>query len=524
VGDADFVPGLLEAFKHERDAHARLACARALCTHIPEESLDDLELLLADDSAAIRAEALARRYAARRDDTEAFTRMSQGTPSDREGVAHALSRVDVPQQGLLLDGLLKDASLEVRRAALRAAGRSYEPAHLPHVLAALDQRSLGKQAADVLEAWPASVSIPALENAARDGTTRRRRRIALSALGRVAHPDAVRALLSFIDDGSEDVRKVALRALLRQRARGADLASGRIKLLATARSEFMRAQWADLAALRVGTGNLSPSRTRIVTSELSFLAKKSEERLYGWLALVYPREDILRAQRTLIGNDRKARAFAFEILEQRLDGPLKRDVLPWLRGSPSERATLSEKALRLPGNARVRDVLLTSSELPARWLSVYLGFATYPNLEVPSMSVLETMFVLRTVELFSQLSSEELRAVAELAETAHYDAAAVIFREHDSGDALFILLRGEVEVSRDGKSVAVLSDGECFGELALLDRGVRSATVTARSACELARIRAEDFHDLLDEVPSIARAMLQILARRSTGMLNKAPG
>ena len=69
--------------------------------------------------------------------------------------------------------------------------------------------------------------------------------------------------------------------------------------------------------------------------------------------------------------------------------------------------------------------------------------------------------------------------------------------------------------------MAVLSDGECFGELALLDRGVRSATVTARTDCELARIRAEDFHDLLDEAPSIARAMLLILARRQARALDK---
>jgi HEAT repeat protein/MFS family permease len=525
TGNEDFIPALSAAFLEERDAHARIACARALCRHMPEERLDELSPLLDDESPSVRAEALARRYAARREDTEMFTRLSQGNDADREGVAHALSAVAVPThaQGSLLGGLLRDSSLEVRKAALRAAARSYEPLHLPHVIAALDQRPLGRQAADVLQAWPVSVSVPALASAAREATTRQRRRLSIAALGRVSHPDAVKALFGFVAEPSDDLRLATLQALNRQRARGADLAAGRELILAAARADLGRARWAELCMRRLGHEKLPPARLGTAMKELGFFAARAEERLFLWLSLIYPREEMLRAQRSLVGADRQARAFAIEILDQLLEPALRSEIVPWVRGSKGERTVLAERALSLERRSGAAVALAASAAPTGRWLSRYLGLATSEPAESPTMSVLETIFVLRTVELFSQLTSEELRAVAELAEMTRFEAGNVIVVERQPGDALFILLRGEVEVSRDGASLAVLRDGECFGELALLDRGVRSATVTAKSDCETAKIRAEDFHDLLDEVPSIARAMLAILARRTQNLLDRKP-
>jgi HEAT repeat protein/MFS family permease len=527
IGNEDFIPALSAAFFEERDAHARIACARALCRHMPEERLDELSPLLDDESPSIRAEALARRYAARREDTEMFTRLSQGNDTDREGVARALSAVAVPThaQGSLLGGLLRDSSLEVRKAALRAAARSYEPLHLPHVIAALDQRPLGRQAADVLQAWPVSVSVPALESAAREATTRQRRRLSIAALGRVTHPDAIGSLLRFVTDVSDDMRQATLQALNRQRARGADLASGRDIILAAAKAELGRARWAELCATRLSREKgLPPARVSTAVKELHFVTARAEERLFLWLSLVYPREEMLRSQRSLVGTDRQARAFATEMLDQMLEPSLRNDIVPWVRGSKGERTVLAERSLSLERRSGAAVALAATNERTGRWLALYLGLASpQDHPETPTMSVLETIFVLRTVELFSQLSGEELRAVAELAETTRFEAGNVIVVEGAPGDALFILLRGEVEVSRAGASLATLRDGECFGELALLDRGTRSATVTARTDCETAKIRAEDFHDLLDEVPSIARAMLAILARRTQNLLDRKP-
>jgi CRP-like cAMP-binding protein len=69
--------------------------------------------------------------------------------------------------------------------------------------------------------------------------------------------------------------------------------------------------------------------------------------------------------------------------------------------------------------------------------------------------------------------------------------------------------------------VATLSSGECFGELALLDRGLRAATVTANRQCSLSRIMDDDFRDLLERCPSIAIQMLAILARRNASLLDR---
>ena len=362
VGTAEFTGGLLEAFEQERDAHARLACARALCAHAPESRLDELSQLLADESPAIRAEALARRYAARRDDAESLTKLSQGSDTDRAGVAHALSRIEVPTQGVLLGGLLRDSSLEVRRAALRAATRVHEPQHLPHVVAALDHRSLGKQAVDVLRAWPAATSIPALANAASPGSTRRTRMLALSGLGRIAHGDAVQTLLGFVGDPSLDVRRATLRSLLKQRTRGADVTRGRELAIRAALGELKLAQWAEATGHALARAELPKPRKDAAQRELAFAGQKAEEHLFSWLGLVYPRDEMLRMQRSVFGQDRQARAFAFEMLDQTLDANLRRELLPWLRAVKSERVFLAARALALPRDAKLHDVLPKSSD------------------------------------------------------------------------------------------------------------------------------------------------------------------
>src|SRR5262249_29452703 len=140
-----------------------------------------------------------------------------------------------------------------------------------------------------------------------------------------------------------------------------------------------------------------------------------------------------------------------------------------------ERFAHARKLLGIGANAPLAALLARGQGHAPRWLALYL-LETSPATEdeVRLMSLLETMFVLRTVELFSELATEELRAIASLAERASYASGTVIVREGEPGDSFYVLLHGEASVSRGDKRIATLRDGECFGELALLDRGVRN--------------------------------------------------
>jgi CRP-like cAMP-binding protein len=87
-------------------------------------------------------------------------------------------------------------------------------------------------------------------------------------------------------------------------------------------------------------------------------------------------------------------------------------------------------------------------------------------------------------------------------------------KEGTPGHEFFLILKGEATVKRNGRKVATLGEGQYFGELALLDRGPRNATVAAETPMELLVLGQREFAGILDEVPGLAHKLLTIMAAR----------
>lgn len=126
---------------------------------------------------------------------------------------------------------------------------------------------------------------------------------------------------------------------------------------------------------------------------------------------------------------------------------------------------------------------------------------------------------LRRVPLFSEFNNTDLQALADVVLMRQVPQDAVILHADEEGDALFIILKGRVTVtmnSEDGKSVilAILKDGDFFGEMSLLDGKSRSATVTATEPTELILLRRPDFLACLETHPEITEKLLVTLAIR----------
>jgi CRP-like cAMP-binding protein len=106
--------------------------------------------------------------------------------------------------------------------------------------------------------------------------------------------------------------------------------------------------------------------------------------------------------------------------------------------------------------------------------------------------------VLRQSPLFELLSGAELDVLAELSKPLKYAPGETIFSEGEVGASLFVLASGEVEVVRRApaggeKVLAVLGAPTAFGEMSLIDREQRSATVRARAECVALQLTAENF-------------------------------
>ena len=125
-----------------------------------------------------------------------------------------------------------------------------------------------------------------------------------------------------------------------------------------------------------------------------------------------------------------------------------------------------------------------------------------------------TKKLLSGVPLFSACTDDELDRIARLAQRVSATPGETFMEEGQPGGAFFVIEGGTATVSLAGKELARLSDGDFFGEMALIDQGPRSATVTAQTDMELWRIEPSDFDAMLDDVPFVARQILKVLSNR----------
>lgn len=121
---------------------------------------------------------------------------------------------------------------------------------------------------------------------------------------------------------------------------------------------------------------------------------------------------------------------------------------------------------------------------------------------------------LSEVSLFRALSAKDLQVLGRSTDTVGVPAGKTLVKEGEPGREFFVILSGEVSVTVDGKEVAVLREGQWFGELALIDPAPRDATVVTLTPCELMIIESRRFLPLLDEVPVLSHKLMVGLARR----------
>jgi CRP-like cAMP-binding protein len=116
---------------------------------------------------------------------------------------------------------------------------------------------------------------------------------------------------------------------------------------------------------------------------------------------------------------------------------------------------------------------------------------------------------LARVPLFSALSSRHLKKLADSMKEVRYMEGASIVRAGEEGDSFFILLEGEASViDRTGNEVNRLLPGDFFGEISLLDGGVRTATVHATTPVTVLELKRSQFQRMLRDEPDVAVRLL----------------
>lgn len=141
---------------------------------------------------------------------------------------------------------------------------------------------------------------------------------------------------------------------------------------------------------------------------------------------------------------------------------------------------------------------------------------------------------LKTVALFDGLTDAQIRQVAAVMHKEGMPAGQPIIQEGETGDRMYIIQEGTVEVSRTltmkvakrdfgqkEKTFIRLSSGFFFGEMALIENDVRSATVTTITDCKLFVVLRDDFNPLCENFPEIGYRIFKNIAKTIAGRLRR---
>ena len=122
--------------------------------------------------------------------------------------------------------------------------------------------------------------------------------------------------------------------------------------------------------------------------------------------------------------------------------------------------------------------------------------------------------LIRGLPLFELCSRRDLRRIAALADERDVPAGTELSREGEPGNEFYVVVEGDVEVRRSGRRVARLGAGSFVGEIALLSRSPRTATVVAVTTLRVLAISGDDFVHLLDTLPDLWLKVARTLADR----------
>jgi CRP-like cAMP-binding protein len=121
---------------------------------------------------------------------------------------------------------------------------------------------------------------------------------------------------------------------------------------------------------------------------------------------------------------------------------------------------------------------------------------------------------LQRVPLFADLDSKELDSLASTFKERTFKAGETVASEGSGGVGFFIIDEGQAKVTRDGAEQATLGPGQYFGEIALIDEGARTATITAETDMRCYGLTSWEFRPLVEGNSQIAWKLLQALAKQ----------
>jgi HEAT repeat protein len=493
----------------------RAAAAGATAALARDEAIDDLAPLLTDPAPDVRIAAVAGLL--RHGGVEGgivggaeLGRLLSGSRDDLVTAARALHSLGTGAYRPL-KRLLADPDPGVRRAALAAAPGVADPRLVPLLLDLLADRASRRRAGNALIAVGPPAVEPLGEALDRPDVSRGVKLEIPRLLKRIAVPASYDTLRRHVGATDSHLRLriyAGMSSLRRQLGRPGEPVAFIQPLV---RREIVETYRNQLAWGRARPAFAEGSV--LLDEEFAFRRQRAVRRLLRLLELRADRDALRLVRERLF--DPARRVNALEVLDTLLDTPLRPLVMAFVDELPdAERQRIAADMVRdIPAPedflreacghpnpyvaALALDALLRARAPAALEAAARLRDHADPLVrEVASRaggagpkedamySTLEKVLLLKRAPIFEKVSGEDLAPLARVAETAVYAPGEALFAEGEMGEALLIVVRGSVAVSRGGHRVATLGPGEVLGEMSVLDRRPRSAGAQALEETE----------------------------------------
>jgi ATP:ADP antiporter, AAA family len=470
-------------------------------------------------------------------------------PEERMQAAQAIGEIGMPQFYQPLTGLLADADVGVRQAALRACGQVKSPRLWPSVIAALEDRKVRGTAFSALVSGGSEV-LPFIQDCFdRAPCTPPIQQQLVMACGLIKSPASTALLSSKIEAPELEIRDRALYALNRSGYTALPAEQERFRKMIKEEAGFS-------AWLLAGKLDLPDERYGLVSAALEVELAHSLERIFSLLSFIANRQVLMQARQSLRHPSPEQRAYALEIIDTQLPQELKPLIIPLV-----DEAGTESRLKRLVGvfpqaalspEERLREIICRSPDWNSAWLVACALFTAnrtavtwldqaslwveqYANPVVQDtrhwlsrplagegaavqegenmFSIIEKVLILKKTGLFHDTPDDALVEVAQALEEVNCTSGQVVFEKGEPGSSMFLIASGKVRVYDGGRTFNYLEEGDSFGEMAVLDPEPRSATVAAVEDTTLLKIDQSQLYELIESRLEVARGIIQVLSR-----------
>lgn len=537
------LPDIQAQLKKETDANVRGTAARALIV-LGADSNTALNLLSQQDAATQRGAMIGvLRIANEKNKHETHQRLGELAKSnqvkDRITAAELIAEAKNPFFWNILLTLLSDENPNIKKSALRAAAKIQHPELYPPIILALGSPQTRSLAFNALTAGR-NDALPAIIESLKDETLHRRIHLRLiRACSHIKSEAAIHVLEGLIRHPNAGIRSRTLTALhnCRYKPEGRSVSLVNEQVLA----ELRRAAWLLGTIHDLGKS----TKTEVIGRAAILDLEETIQRLFQLFGFLYEPRTIQRASDAIRRRDVNRRSYAIEVLDTTLNKMHKSAFIPLLEDfAPIEKLEKmgSEfKQYSLQPAGRVMEILSSPLAKENPWLvataiefsdgmgialeseavqglaasneSLLVRMVKQKGKDLKMLSTVERVIVLKSLSMFAETPDEALAELADLLNEMVVQPGEVIVREGETGDSLYIIVDGRVEVVDDNRVLNQLGARAVFGELSMLDSSPRTATIRAIEETSLLRLDQTSFYEIMSDYVEVAMGTIQLLTR-----------